>query len=331
MPTTRTTVSRGGKKRTVVTTTRVQGKQPQVSKKGSGRRRMDNGQADNMVLRNHWNMLSNPCHSTLSESAYRGRAGFVSRFTAVQLITGAATDFGFFFVASPSSGSYSMQPTANSAVVNTPSYSLSLPGQVYLLANADAARCIGFCVDIDYVGTELNRSGMLYSGSVPYTTVPAGGATTVDALKTLVSNETRTPDKQLTAYWFPGVGNEEYSPLGSVSTGFDADNNVLTILGEGLPSTVQIRLRMTIIYEWTPKINTGLMTPLATGGSNPPAAYERLHDAAKSDPRFTQSFMGGVSARANQFAYAAGGAMVNAAFRYGVGAVRRTNPLYITP
>lgn len=270
--------------------------------------------ADGSVLDNHWRMLHDPCYATLAESAYRGRAGIVSRFTGVSTYT-AGGFTAAAFVWNPAATAGTQFAVAASNTVATPSYDQVMPGQAYLFTTAETWRVIGMCVDIDYVGTELNRSGMIYGGIVPADQVAAGVATTVDQIKVLLSNTTRTPDKELAQMWFPGIGNEQYV---GVSTGvsFQDSNNSLVLCFENMPAGLQIRLRVTTIYEWLPKVNTGIIMPSAVSGSNPQSAYEKLFERAKATPGFTDSFRQGASDTMHRAAYYAGSAGVNAAANY---------------
>lgn len=263
------------------------------------------------VLENHWRMLHDPCFATLAESAYRGRAGIVSRFTSVNTFT-AGGFTAAAFVYNPAAASSAQFAVAASGTAATPSYDQVMPGQPYLLATAESWRVIALCVDIDYVGTELNRSGMVYGGVVPANTIPAGVATSVDQIKVLLSNATRTPDRELSQLWFPGVGNEEYADLAV----YDNTFNSLALCFENMPSGLQVRIRVTTIYEWLPKVNTGIIMPSPVNGSNPPAAYEKLFEKAKATPGFVNSFRQGASDTMNRAAYYAGSAGVHAAADY---------------
>lgn len=320
--TTVTTVKKGKGGQTVTTTKTT--KSGNAGRKRSKGKRPTTMSKDNAVLSQHWQMLSDPCHATLTESAYRGRAGIPARFTGIYSYT-TGTETAFALVANPASGAGTLTALANSATAWTPAYATALPGQAYLLTVADSARVIGACLDIDFVGTELQRAGMFYGGVLPLTTLPAAVATSVDNVKVLLNNETRVPDHQVDQLWFPGVGNEAYTPLGSASASYTADHNALVFLAENLPAGLQLRLRLTIIYEWVPKSGTGLITPTSMAGTNPPAAYEHLHAAAVSSPSFTESFTAGVKARATHYASRAGEAIIDASVAY-VGQNLRRGP-----
>lgn len=267
----------------------------------------------NPVLRNHWEMIADPCFATLAESAYRGRSGIVSRFTQLSTYnTGVST--GLVAVFNPAAGSGNVTGFTDSTIPTAAVvYNYALPGQAFLLANSEGSRVIGACLDIDYLGTELNRSGMFYGGVVLGDSVPAGVGITPDSYKQLLPNQCRTPDRQVTQLWFPGVGNEGYGNVGASSTAFTSEYNSLGFIAEGLPAGIQIRIRLTTVVEWLPLQGVGVAMPSPTSGYNPVGAYERLHDAAAKTTAFTHSFAAGASEKATAYARKAGETLVDVA------------------
>lgn len=266
------------------------------------------------VLRGHWDMLKNPCFANLSESAYRGQSGFVQRFCNTRNLT-TGSDTAFLAAYTPGACASMFNSAATSATTFTPVYSVKMPGQDWLTINASSFRCIGFCVDIEYVGTELARCGMIGSGTMTPATLAAGVLTNVDNVTPLFPNVCRLSDSTMTAKWFPGPGNERYGQLGT--TGdllFGNDVGALAIYGASLPAGLQLRLVETAIYEWVPRLALGLTTSSTTQGTNPPGAFEKLHDAASRDPSFTHSFAAGASHKLGVLARHAGEAAVNVAW-----------------
>lgn len=283
---------------------------------------------DSMVLRNHYAMLVDPCYATLCESAYRGAAGYVQRFVKVTNYT-TGTNTSFCAIYNPAAVASTQADLANAAAPFSATYAIPSAGSAFLTANSSGHRCIGFCVQIEYTGTELNRSGLLGAATVnaELFNIGTGGLTVAD-IQPLIPNVTRTMDGTAEVKWSPGVGNEQYVKLGDAPGVLYAnDMNSLVIYGTGLPAGNQIRLVETTIYEYLPTINTGLATPAATAGSNPPGAFEKLHNAAHADPTFAHSlrkgFQSGFADRAQSIAVRGGETLANAALAYGVDAVGR--------
>lgn len=261
---------------------------------------------DAPVLAGHWDMVSNPCFADLSESAYRGQSGFTQRFTSVRTYT-SGTDTAFLALYDPAGAALSFKSGAADTTVFTPVFDILTTGQAFLSATASSWRCIGFCVDIEYVGTELARAGVIGSGTYVPSAIPAGTATNVLNVSPMFSNVTRTSDRTMTAKWFPGVGNERYQNLGETADLlFGNDTTALAIYGVNMPPGLQIRLVETAIYEWLPKTLQGINYPSATAGRNPVGAFERIHDMASRDPSFAHSFLAGAKSKLGKYGRVAG-------------------------
>lgn len=321
------TTSKGGKGKS--TTTRTTG-----SKQNNRRSKSQNMGTYN-PLTGHYMMLTDPCNSTLTESAYRGQAGIPSRFTRSWTVSSPGSS-SYIYAFNPAAIGAFANAVINSATVTTPVETTQGPGFTFITTNAGAWRAVGYCLQVDYIGTELNRSGKLYTGCVSAQTVKYGVATTVNDLKVLFPNSVRTPDSQLESKWFPGVDNEEYGDRTVTTDSYDAGKNVLVFLAENMPDGVQLAFKEVLILEWTPLPGLGFVAPGSTAGYNPPAAYERLHAAASKDPSFVHSFSMSASKRLGQYAHSAGSGFVDLgmmALRAGAkGAVRsamRAAPLLL--
>lgn len=310
MPTVEVQTITNGKKGKQVKTVRTSSNPARKQRRKKQPRAPAMASAMSVVAHNHYRMLRDPCHATLGESAYPGRAGLTSRFTGITTYSGG-TDTAFYASYAMSALAQASGTAASSATSFIPVYGIGLPGQSYMIANADSYRVIGACISMEYTGTELNRSGIIYGGVLPASTIPAGVATSIDALKVLLSSETRTPDtRTLEINWFPGTNDSEYvKTTDAVYT--DSHNNV-TIAMESMPAGVQMKVRVTVIIEWLPKISLGMSMPSPVAGTNPPAFYEALHTKASQDASFSDAFGTGAADRGRQYAYYAGQRMVDA-------------------
>lgn len=284
---------------------------------------------DGSVLAKHWGMLVNPCEATLGESAYRGAAGIPSRFTRTQTISvdGAAS---FTYIANPAALSYFQTAVLSSATPIVPVYASPMAGNTFVTANSFAFRIIGFCLSVEYVGSELNRSGKLYTGVLPAQTITGGVATTADAIKSILTSSCRTPDAELESLWFPGVGNEEYSSGLVAEEVYGNGHNSLVFIAENMPDGIQIQIRETVIVEWQPRTGQGFTASSPAGGSNPVSAYEKLHRAAHAEGAFG-GFRQGMATRASQYAHSVGSGFVDLAAgalgTVGRAAMRRMAPV----
>lgn len=300
-----TTNGKGKKGKTTVSKTTSDGK------KGKRQQTAPKGALYN-TLTGHYQMLVDPCDSTLTESAYRGQAGIPSRFTRSWTITTGVNTAYYYQVNPADCGAMENQVLASSTAF-TPVIGTLAAGRTFLLSTSSSFRVIGYCLDVDYIGTELNRSGKLYTGTVPSSNIPAGVATSIDGLKVLFPNNTRTPDKSLQSKWFPGVTNEDYSAIGG--NNYLNSNNSVVFIAENMPAGIQLAFKETVVVEWIPLPNLGFVTPNALAGNNPPASFEQLHQAAKMEPSFTHSFMDAASGQIHQLSKAAGKFAVQAGAR----------------
>lgn len=318
------TVTRGGKGKastTVVKTSRNISSQTgkrRSRKSPKGKPRSFAASNMSVVAHNHWRMLRDPCHATLSESAYAGRAGITARFVTINTYS-AGTDTAFLGQYAPAALSASVLTAATSATTVAASYE-SMAGSAFVDANAECFRVIGLCIGIEYIGTELNRSGAIYGGILPSSTIPSGIPVTIDLVKTLLASETRTPDSgTLEVLWFPGIDDCNYHKRIDY-TQYDDSHNTVFVCAENLPAGVQLKIRQTVIVEWLPKVSLGMSMPPPVAGTNPPAFYEALHARAKEDTIFTNAFAG-ASAQARGYAYTAGQRLVDASVAMASGAL----------
>lgn len=322
--TTVTTVGAKGRKSTKTVTTSGKGPRRGGSRAGKPEPTFN-------ALTGHFQMLADPCNSTLAESAYRGQSGIPSRFTRSWTASGSA-DTAYFYQVNPADISAMTFSLANSAAAFTPVTNTLGAGRTFLTNNASSWRVIGYCLDVDYIGTELNRSGKLYTGIIPSSNIPAGVATAVDTLKVLFTNNTRTPDKPLQSKWFPGVTNEDYASAGNST--FINSNNSVCFLAENMPAGVSLSFKETIVLEWIPQPGLGFVTPNALSGTNPIATVERLHQAAKSSPSFVHSFTDAASHELVRYGKVAGRYAVSAGMQglasLGRSAMRSAAPLLLT-
>lgn len=305
-----TTSGKGGKTKTTKTTRTVgtQSTRRSRKKKSSGGAPAMRSMTG-LVATSHWNMVRDPCNATLAESAYPGRAGMVNRFTSIQTYSGVTGQTAFMAQYLPAGLAFTATAPATSATSFVQTFDQGMAGQTYVVGNSESYRVIGFCVNISYIGTELNRSGTIYGGILPASSIPAGAPHTVDAVKALLPNESRTPDRELELLWFPGTMDMDYAK--NTDDVFKDPHNILVIAAEGLPDGLSLRIRQTIIVEWLPKVALGMSMPPPVSGSNPPAFYESLHETASRSGLFTSAFEGAAQ-RGRQYAYYAGQRMVDA-------------------
>lgn len=214
-------------------------------------------------LTRHVNMIIDPCNAELGPTAYRGADGIVSRFRNVVDITGTAGKTGFVYVYYPAYNTYYyLNVNAGDLVSIAALPNFAGPGQAYLLSSGDSQRAVAGCTAISYTGTELDRSGIIYSGVVPAAAL--GSARSVSQIVSLLQHETRTPDVPIELKWSPSAVEEEYWASGAAVPEGAGDRNLLVYVGFGLnaaTTSANFTLINTFIAEWRPEAGLGLSNP----------------------------------------------------------------------
>jgi hypothetical protein len=80
--------------------------------------------------------------------------------------------------------------------------------------------------------------------------------------------------------WVPAAGDEWYSQLGITTDA--AASNAIIVSCTGLPATVGLRVKVTWVVEWTPKVNLGLThDPTSVGASSNGNGLDKVLSALK--------------------------------------------------
>lgn len=236
-------------------------------------------------LRSHINMVRDPCHAVVGPTAYRGKDGFINRFSAVYdtIATGPAADNSTAIVA--------YWPRYNRVFIRLiPSLALELsinfydanfsfagPGGAFLGANAGETRPVAACISTSYVGTELNRQGLLMRGVIPYSTIT--GTMSLGALRQLCQQYGRTSDHEEETKWIPTSSDEEYEQVpGSAPSVFSDDNVIIHVASGFAAGTLAFSHKITHLQEWQPFYGLGIQCP-TPNTSDPPAGLERVRSA----------------------------------------------------
>lgn len=221
----------------------------------------------------HTNMVMDPCNSKICPTAYRGQDGFVQRFCSTQSLV-LTTQAAFLSVYYPAYNSVYLAAVALPSTVITPiGYGTPGPGQAFLLANADSQRAVAGCTQVSYTGTELNRQGILYRGSIKASVF--SNNFTLDQITALLGHPMRVPDDTSEIKWIPSSIDEEYWSTGSASPDGAGDRNVIVTVGVGFTSSVTFTFTNTLIAEWQPNFGLGIAanTP---NTADAPAGFEHV-------------------------------------------------------
>lgn len=213
------------------------------------------------------NLLLDPCNANFAHPVYAGgTGGILCRFTSTVLMGNLPGETGFIFHWTPgcmTTGQDEITVTgfANPSLPTVAVGNFGSPGKDFLPVNATNFRCVSACATLTYVGSELNRSGSVWFGQTVGQLCNIGTAYVgIDMPKSLPKN-IRTPDSSVDVIWRPGTSDEDYStPQDSFAddpTNKD-DRGAITIVATGLPPAVGLQIRLTAVYEYQPRYNTGM-------------------------------------------------------------------------
>lgn len=236
-------------------------------------------------LANHLAMVMDPCNSPIGPSAYRGKDGFMTRFSAavsVSDVTATCCVIAFW----PRYNRTFVFPIINTSFAfaldfyNT-TFGAAGPGGAFMGTNVSENRPVAACVSSQYTGTELDRQGLLLQGVVPYKSV-AGSSLTVDSLTQLMQAWSRTPDGPTDTKWIPSPADEDYQATpATVPTVYGDDNIVIHVYRGFTAGKLAVTARITHIQEWQPFYGLGISVP-TPNTVDPPAGLERVRSALAS-------------------------------------------------
>lgn len=265
-------------KRTLKKRTRASGLKSQKSKTTAmvipKNKAMNRNEDVDRVIR-HVNMIVDPCNAELGPTAYRGADGIISRFRNVITIQPAVGKSGFIYVFYPAYNAIQMV-NVNASDVLAFSPTAAGPGQAFLLASGATQRAVAACSAITYTGTELDRSGILYSGVIPVSAL--GTAKRIDEFAMLLQHEARVSDTDLEVKWSPSSVEEQYWESGVATPSDGGDRNAIVIIGFGFNSATtssNFSVINTLIAEWRPEPGQGLSTPNPSS-HDVPAGLEKV-------------------------------------------------------
>lgn len=238
------------------------------------------------VLKGALGMIMDPCGASLKHSAFAGQEGVVQRFSTTYTYS-SATELNRIFTWVP--GRFRSWSGAGPTGITglTPAYGGLVPGYNFLTNNAQNARCLAACLDISYLGKELDRSGYVAVGVVPSGTLVTGSLTNTEKLATRLAVKERLPPTDFALKWYPSNADSEYVIPGDPSPGGDdfPMANALTFAALGLPPGAQLVVTLTAIYEWNPKQDIDAVVNSATTVTVPDAV-SRINGALASAGRW---------------------------------------------
>lgn len=217
------------------------------------------------IVLSHYNLLADPCGAPATRSAYRGKPGYMVRYTIANDFTLATTNPVAFMIINPGGGGCCFRNPLTSGTAASISYggtsdaSFTLPRGA-LPTIASGARAVACCAEVQWTGTELNRGGTIGIAVGPSGDFAKGGQTrTYTDLNNLAQYKGRVPGDSVKIRWVPTAADEEYSDFtAAVPEYFDDKGAILITLSNPAGVAGSYRVVITTVYEYLPLVGSGV-------------------------------------------------------------------------
>lgn len=236
-------------------------------------------------LDRHIRLLLDPCNAEIGPTAYRGRDGFITRFSSIHTVGPGTTQTVGIFMYYPRLNRVYNRMTTNinddlGAIDWFGANTFDGPGTYFLRNFTEAMRPVAACVQAYYSGTELDRQGVFYNGVVPAQvfTNTAAGTNTVDAYVQLLQKRQRTPDHTVETKWVPSPADENYARTDVLSPQIESDNVIVLCYTGIAPTKINFNFRVVNNMEWLPGAGQGFVAPVPNT-PDVPAGLERVRTA----------------------------------------------------
>lgn len=215
-------------------------------------------------------ILNDPCAAPLAHPCYAGADGgiLVRVETSYDIGIGGTDTAGALFWTPGATGNNAgfaaglVPATAINSVTAMTGVSISAatqPGYTYLLANASTFRTVAACMQITYLGTEANRSGVINYGNANGSTFNVGDAVASATLANVLEKFERTPVGTVEVKWRPSAFDQTFKEPALNPTAAElARYQSLGLAFSGLVAAAGLRVRLVAVYEYTPINNLGV-------------------------------------------------------------------------
>lgn len=228
-------------------------------------------------------LLGDPCGADLTSPCYGGSGtGYFARQVQTYAPPSNAVDYLFEFTPS-----YNNLEIARFGYSTTPGGALGTATALPLfgLVSSTAVgrrRCIAACVRVQYLGTELERSGLVSSVCLPGAELLTSEVITGAATDWSNSmNHCNRLGESFEYRWAPGEGDQEWlaNSYGDLKVTNPTIGNSLQVLLRSVPEGT-VELHLTTCWEWVPAQEGGGL-PWAPGAARapPPVPFQTAMSA----------------------------------------------------
>lgn len=228
--------------------------------------------------RNYARLLVDPCNGPLSAGLFGDSSGgIISRFETDGIlgdVAGTAASALVFVPAAASAWTSGKPSDGDLPTWNGVSSSL-VPGKDFLSNNASQFRCVAACLRIYWPGTELNRQGIVSNLQTTADIVNNANAT-VGAIRATSTYVQRMPEDFTELKWMPSEFELELrAPFLTPSAQEFSRVSAIATTISGVPAATPIRWRMVAVYEWVPKVQSGIASS-NVAATVPSGSFERV-------------------------------------------------------
>jgi hypothetical protein len=152
---------------------------------------------------------------------------------------------------------------ANAATNLTLAYATAStqPGYTFLASNSSNVKAVASCIQIIYLGTELNRSGVISYGNLSGASFFPSDTPNTGNASNLFEHFCRMPNGTLEVKWRPTAFDQSGTDAGQATVASNQiRNGSMGFAFSGLVAAAGIRVRMVTVYEYTPNNQIGIVS-----------------------------------------------------------------------
>lgn len=270
-------------------------------------------------------LLSNPCTGPLVHGPGSSEGGQVARFETDFVLGAGATETGFVLHWTP--GALNTSVSANGVgvlqgVVVTDGTNITLansvgsfPGSSFLQTNASSYRCLAACAQLYFVGSELNRQGVVSGAMSSYGLCTNAAASVSSAsLRAISPVVQRTPNSCFEIKWAPSYSDGLFRNPSGANTPEDGHSS-LTLTAAGLPVATGMRVRLVVVVEWRPRVTNLVLSSNTDTGAASSASIQQVRKYLDSRDANWWNNLGASVRHALDAGIALGGGVMYGAFK----------------
>lgn len=223
-------------------------------------------------------LITDPCEAEMAHGYALSSEGIVQRFTEYYT-PAVTTETSFAYAITPTiygNNAVKFLKGTGTGVIGAPS-NTPLPGNTFIDANADMVSTLACCVEVLYTGKLTDRKGYIAVGQGPTNGVNAAVATTTNTFGQLVALSNAVapiPSSTVSVKWTPTVSAFNGAAGAVDFSDNTAGTNSIIVSAIGV-NPLDFVIRITIVYEYSPAVATGMPLSRATRVT-PPAIGERI-------------------------------------------------------